>query len=124
MFSLFNGAVAYLMGLWLNSTGLFYPFSVPVAVFHVMTFLGEKYMLFLKQSTSADCKVVPHQLKQSILPTTELSQSGFITPRRHKNIIYTIFDRKILGFVFPPPQSVVWPQAPLQECIPPALSST
>lgn len=45
--------------------------------------------------TSADCKVVAHQLKQGILPTTELSQSGFITPRRHKDIIYTIFGGKM-----------------------------
>lgn len=85
---------AYLMGL--NSTGFLYLFPVAVAVitFHIMTFLGEKHDVS-ETGTTADCRAAPHQLKQGILPTTELSQSGFIIPRRHKNIIYTIFGGKM-----------------------------
>lgn len=43
-------SVAHLMGLWENSAGFWDLFPLLACVFHVMTFLGEKHTLFLKQA--------------------------------------------------------------------------
>lgn len=88
-FSLFNGAMAEQYWILLS-------ISSACGSISCNDLSGWKIHGVSETGTSADCKVVPHQLKQSILPTAELSQSGFITSKRHKNIIYTIFGGKML----------------------------
>lgn len=67
--------LAYLMGLWPNSTGFFYLFISSACGCISCNDLSEwKIHAVSETGTSADCKVAPHQLKQGILPTAELSE--------------------------------------------------
>lgn len=80
-------------------------------------FFGWKTRVVSESGTVADCKVIALQLTQGMLPTHGIITGWFHHPYgRHKSTIYIIFAGKRPRIcVFPPHQSVVWPQSLLQE---------